>query len=233
MTGWKLSRHLQLVRHSTQRKWQRCLRDRIGKFADSFVPRHLQTDWHMNNIRSRHYRAFAHHSLLHGGTTSNESLHQEINCWFNQTQQMHQAVLDLKLLVLQYGMLLSHNAAMCHPTSSQLNQATVLAQVASLEMWTLRQWQSWCSMNMDVNGIGKASLPINLTRQEQQRQVRAARKRQAHRQTRRLTVQKDDRLSRCKEKTGCGEEVCATRPCQRTRVLRFENDRQAYSHDGY
>ncbi|CAJ1377905.1 unnamed protein product [Effrenium voratum] len=163
-------------------------------------------EWYMNNIRSRHYMAFAHHSLLHVGTTSNESLHREINCWFNQTQQMHQAVLDLKLLVLQYGKLLSHNAAMYHPTSSQLNQATVLARVASLEMWTLRQWQSWCSMNMDVNGIGKASLPINLMRQEQQRQVRAARKRpassspnsQTHRAKRRspFTLQRKDGVRR-------------------------------------
>ena len=31
-------------------------------------------EWYMNNIRSRHYMAFAHHSLLHVGTTSKESL---------------------------------------------------------------------------------------------------------------------------------------------------------------
>ncbi len=43
-------------------------------------------EFYLNNTRMRHMIAFRKLALLPTGTTSNESLHAEINNWFRQTQ---------------------------------------------------------------------------------------------------------------------------------------------------
>jgi len=47
-------------------------------------------EWYFNNIRTRYLISSSRLSLLPTGTTSNESLHAEINGWFRQTVAMHQ-----------------------------------------------------------------------------------------------------------------------------------------------
>lgn len=80
-----------------------CVKDLLVTFA---VP----------HLRARRRMPLACHSLLHAGATSNESLHYEINQWFKQTQKLHQATLELKLHILQFSKLLTHNAALYRPT---------------------------------------------------------------------------------------------------------------------
>jgi hypothetical protein len=43
-------------------------------------------EWYLNNTRQRHSMNVERLTLLPAGTTSNESLHAEINNWFRQTQ---------------------------------------------------------------------------------------------------------------------------------------------------
>eukprot|EP00435_Cladocopium_sp_Y103_P014108 s4470_g3.t1 len=57
-------------------------------------------EWLFNNIRIRAKLSVAEKILLPVGTTSNESLHAEINGWFRQTQSIHQSTLKLKLGIL-------------------------------------------------------------------------------------------------------------------------------------
>ncbi|CAJ1387393.1 unnamed protein product [Effrenium voratum] len=131
-------------------------------------------EWYLNNTRARHCMKSSHHSMLHVGTSSNEALHREINAWFRETQQIHQATLKLKLFILQHAKLLSHNAAMYHHTSSQHSQATVLARAASLPAWTLQQWRAWCPEKTLGTIPPKADLPLHRERQSQQEKVRTA-----------------------------------------------------------
>ena len=63
-----------------------------------------------NNLRVRSAMSAAENLLLPTGTTSNESLHAEINGWFRQTQRLHRSTLKLKLDILTLSKLLSHNA---------------------------------------------------------------------------------------------------------------------------
>ena len=46
-----------------------------------------RTEWYSNNIRLRHSFPRQRLSLLPVGTTSNESLHHEVNCWFRETHE--------------------------------------------------------------------------------------------------------------------------------------------------
>ena len=65
-------------------------------------------EWYLNATRVRHSMHQGKVSLLPSGTTSNEALHAEINGWFRQTQQIHQATLTLKLNAMTLGKLISH-----------------------------------------------------------------------------------------------------------------------------
>ena len=130
-------------------------------------------EWYMNNIRFRHMMNPYHLPLLHVGTTSNESLHKEINTWFRQTQHMHQATLDLKLSVLHFGKLLAHNGAMYHHTLSQIPHAVVLARASAVSPWTVAQWSAWCKENVDGEAVVKATLPMEKERQKQKAKVKA------------------------------------------------------------
>ena len=103
-----------------------------------------RSEWYMNNIRLRHSMPRHRLSLLPVGTTSNESLHHEINCWFRETQQMHQSTLQLKLRVLKLGKLMSHNSALYQHTSKQLPHSVVLARASRRALWSEEAWQTWC-----------------------------------------------------------------------------------------
>ena len=139
-------------------------------------------EWYFNNLRARHLMKMSHHALLHVGTTSNESLHKEINAWFRQTQHLHQSTLDLKLQVLHLGKLLPHNAAMYHHTQAQASHDRVLGHISGVNPWSTSQWLAWCGEQVDGDKVLKADLPLQDQRSLQQAAVKAkveARKRPA------------------------------------------------------
>ena len=133
-----------------------------------------RSEWYMNNIRLRHSMPRHRLSLLPVGTTSNESLHHEINCWFRETQQMHQSTLQLKLRVLKLGKLMSHNSALYQHTSKQLPHSVVLARASRRALWSEEAWQTWCKELRDDGAVSKASLPLSVKRQQEKLAVKAA-----------------------------------------------------------
>ncbi|CAE6972000.1 unnamed protein product [Symbiodinium sp. CCMP2592] len=116
-----------------------------------------RTEWYFNNLRARHMIATSRLSLLPVGTTSNESLHHEINNFFRETQKIHKTTLSLKLKILQLSKQMTHNAALYHETTRQMAEAEVLARTSSREMWSSEQWQAWCDELQDDARIKKAS----------------------------------------------------------------------------
>jgi len=118
-------------------------------------------EWLFNNIRQRCRTPATQLSLLPSGSASNEALHSEINNWFRQTQQIHQATLTLKLDMLALGKLLTHNLAMYHPTARQMSQNEVLARALSRKVWTAAAWRAWCKKLHTASFVQKATLPLN------------------------------------------------------------------------
>ena len=131
-----------------------------------------RSEWYLNNIRLRHSFPRTYLNLLPAGTTSNESLHHEINSWFRETQKIHQSSLKMKLRILRLGKLISHNAAMYHQTSRQLSQAIVLARASSHCLWNAGQWKEWCSLLEDDGKLQKAELPVEKARSSERAAVR-------------------------------------------------------------
>ena len=103
-----------------------------------------RTEWYLNNLRARHMISSKRLSLLPVGTTSNESLHHEINNFFRETQKIHKTTLSLKLKILQLSKLMTHNAALYYETTRQMAEAEVLARTCSKKMWSSEQWREWC-----------------------------------------------------------------------------------------
>ncbi|CAE7494712.1 unnamed protein product [Symbiodinium natans] len=109
------------------------------------------------------------------GTTSNESLHSEVNRWFRETQKLHKATLDLKLQMLTLGKLLSHKSALYHPGTRQMTHGEVLARSTKQVVWSDADWKSWCSeLDQSASAKRKAELPVEQERCAQRRKVRAA-----------------------------------------------------------
>ena len=143
-------------------------------FSAASAPR---AEWYMNNVRARHMMEPRRLSLLPVGTTSNESLHHEINAWFRETQQIHQSTLQLKLQILQLCKNLSHNAALYRPTCRQMPHAELLSRVSLMPLWQPHQWMEWCSELADDTGVSKARLPLHEKRESERRKVRLTVKR--------------------------------------------------------
>ena len=130
-------------------------------------------EWLWNSMRMRATLAPHELSLLPSGTTSNESLHAEINNWFRQTQEIHQATLRLKLSILEMAKLLPHNSAAYRPTLRQLPPGYVLARAAVTEVWSDAAWGVWCCELSGGASVAKAQIPLQEQRMEQARAVRA------------------------------------------------------------
>ena len=134
------------------------------------APHRIEWLWNVMWMRAR--MTAAELDLLPSGTTSNESSHAEINNWFRQTQQIHQATLRLKLQILQLAKLLPHNAAAYHPTVRQATAGYVLARVAMRTVWHSEQWTEWCaSLNRGCRP-SKTDLPLHRARLAQADTVR-------------------------------------------------------------
>ena len=136
-------------------------------FTAACAPR---SEWYMNNIRSRHVISSGRLPLPPVGTTSNESLHHEINVWFRETQKLHQSTLALKLHILHLNKNLSHNAALYRPTCRQVPHAELVARVSTKPVWTDAAWVDWYSELCDDRRMSQAALPLH-TRRESERQL--------------------------------------------------------------
>ncbi len=121
-----------------------------------------------NNLRVRSAMSAVENSLLPTGTTSNESLHAEINGWFRQTQRLHRSTLKLKLDILTLSKLLSHNAALYSPTARQTLSSHVLARRLGAGLWTHEQWAAW----VGTDAHQKAPLPIEKQRRAEAKRIK-------------------------------------------------------------
>ena len=131
-------------------------------------------EWYLNNQRVRHWLGTDTLPLLASGSTSNESLHHEINGWFRQIQTMHQSTMALKLRVLTLRKQLPHFSAMCWPTTQQLSPDVVLVRSIGRPLWSEAQWVTWCQQ---LDGVGarvlKAHLPMEEARRREIAQLAA------------------------------------------------------------
>ena len=59
----------------------------------------------------RHSMDVRERSLLPSGTSSNESLHSQINSWSKSIRSLHQSTLTLKLDIMHFGKVLAHHVA--------------------------------------------------------------------------------------------------------------------------
>jgi len=131
-----------------------------------------KVEWYWNCMRVRHSMDRSKLELLPSGTTSNESLHHEINSWFRQTPMIHSATLSLKFAVQTLQKLMTHNAALYRPTARGMAPMCVRARVLGCPLWTSATWRTFCA-GLRLHGrIRKASLPLYSERQGQVEVVR-------------------------------------------------------------
>ena len=118
--------------------------------------------WYFNNTKFRHLIPSHALPLLSSGTSSNESLHHEVNSWFRNHNNFKKLLptLEIALEANSLGKLLAHNVALYRPFIATEFQTTVLA--VSSAKWTIpvEQWNNSCNAE-DVN------LPLDQKRQEQ------------------------------------------------------------------
>jgi hypothetical protein len=112
-------------------------------------------------------------ALLPSGTSGNEALHAEINSWFRQTQNLHQATLTLKLDCAIIGKQLAHCTAIGAPTLSQMTPGMVLARAALRPLWTDVSWRQWCDDLRRGGVAAKARIPLFVARVAQASAVRS------------------------------------------------------------
>ena len=128
-------------------------------------------DWFLNNQRIRHGIAPQRLTLLPTGTTSNESLHFELNNVFRQTRMLHQSTLALKLRIFSARKQVSHNSALYHATTKQIPSSLNLAAVLATPMWTDDTWNAWCEELPREERVSKAALPLSVARAAEARKV--------------------------------------------------------------
>ncbi|CAE7715294.1 unnamed protein product [Symbiodinium sp. CCMP2592] len=101
--------------------------------------------WLFNDTRYRHACKMSQICLLPSGTTSNESLHHEINSWFREIVSMYRPTLEIKLKFFHYVKLSSHNASLHHPLQRQNTQKQMAHRIIGMaDIWTPRDWRNWC-----------------------------------------------------------------------------------------
>ena len=122
-------------------------------------------EWLLNNLRVRHDMTPAQRALLPSGTSSNESLHAEINAWTKSIRSLHQSTSRMKLEIMQFGKILTHHVASCFPTVQQTSESVLLARAVCKEIWTDAEWRKCCS-------LVKAMVPLHRSRQEEAKKVK-------------------------------------------------------------
>ena len=125
-----------------------------------------RVEWVFNNLRLRQVFSRADNILLPVGTTSNESLHAELNGWFRQTQGIHPTTLKMKLDILTLSKLLAHNTALYSPTARQMLSGHILARRIGNGLWKPEEWKSWATHEK------KANLPMDRARQKEAQRLK-------------------------------------------------------------
>lgn len=106
-----------------------------------------RAEWLLNHQRQRQILSRTEARMAAIGTTSNEALHTELNRWFRTIVEMHQPTLQTKLQIFQLFKLLTHNAALYHPTTIQMEQTVVAGRVVSATMPfnADEEWRAHCA----------------------------------------------------------------------------------------
>ena len=85
-------------------------------------------------------------ALLSSGTSSNESLHAELNAAMrNQPSVLYSTTLILCLRILSFVKLLAHNLQLYNPQLRKHSQQTILAASASNRPFNVEAWIDWCT----------------------------------------------------------------------------------------
>ena len=124
-------------------------------------------EWLFNGMRMRHSMDVRERSLLPSGTSSNESLHSQINSWSKSIRSLHQSTLTLKLDIMHFGKVLAHHVASCFPSLRQTQESVLLARALSTNIWTDLAWAGWCGPSSQ-----KADLPLHVSRKEQAKRLK-------------------------------------------------------------
>ena len=102
-------------------------------------------EWMLNFRRFRQTLSLQEREHMAVGTTSNESLHRELNNSFDNVHRLHKSTLLLRLRIFQLSKLISHGRAMYGRSVRAARQQLVLARaVQSVSPWTAESWQDWC-----------------------------------------------------------------------------------------
>jgi hypothetical protein len=116
----------------------------------------------MNNLRLRHSLIPRKASLMPSGTSSNESLHAELNKWFRNQPEIYLGTLMLQLRVNWIAKLMVHNTALYAPLLRYHDQGTLLIALAS--KWVFGDaWATWVRSDLvlplaDSNASTKTAL---------------------------------------------------------------------------
>jgi hypothetical protein len=129
-------------------------------------------EWLWNNIRLHHAMTPLERAFLGSGTSSNESLHHEINSWLRSTQAMHRSTLLLKARYMHFGKLITHHNASRHPFGRVTTEGLVLARAVTKPIWTLENWRQWCADQKTDGMPAKAKLPLHTSRKHEEASTR-------------------------------------------------------------
>ena len=116
--------------------------------------------WLFNAIIVRRSLPSTWMTLLSSGTTSNESLHSEVNRWWRNAPEQFPTTLELHLRVGHLGKLLAHNSALYSPTLRQVPHEQVLALAVRGVSFEEEGWRSWCDAG------ARAEVPLFTQREE-------------------------------------------------------------------
>ena len=111
-----------------------------------------KAQWYFNNYRRRATVNIRERNLFSSGTTSNGSVHAEINGRFRNQPALHVNTLDVQLHVNHTAKLVVHKAALYRPTLRIRSHHTLLCALASNFVLKEVDWASWCQTNVMLRG---------------------------------------------------------------------------------
>ena len=120
-----------------------------------------RAEWYLNGSRYRHELQSSVLSLLGSGTSSNETLHREINNWCSNQPEVHRTTLEMQLHVNSFSKLMTHNTALYSPGLRQMSQQEVLSALSAKWAFPTAVWDSMCKdlLSTDEHTISAACLP--------------------------------------------------------------------------
>ncbi|CAE7461722.1 unnamed protein product [Symbiodinium sp. CCMP2592] len=158
----------------------------------------VKVQWLFNDTRHRHAVHPGELTLLPSGTTSNESLHHEINHWFRETAArlqrtcafptqgmlpvsanhpeaaLHKSTFGMKLNLFHFVKLFTHNQALYRPLQRQADQSEIASRAMKANvrfMLPQAAWRTWCRQ-LKAPGATPARAALHVLKQG--RRVRVA-----------------------------------------------------------